>query len=64
MLVGMCAPFASKVCHQKDVSRSVEEDAINVEITIENACQQVYIGTAVVACVTIDKEKGNKHEID
>ena len=57
MLVGVCAPYASKVWCQQDIARSIEEEVNNVEIKIEHACQQDYVGKAVVACVTIDKEE-------
>ena len=57
MLVGACAPFASKAWCQKDIASSIEEDVKNIEIKIENACQQDYVGIAVVVCVTLDKEE-------
>ena len=57
MLVGVCVPFASKAWCQKDIARSVEKDVNNVEIKIENACQQDYVGRAVVVHVTMDKEE-------
>ena len=57
MLVGVCVPCTSKVWHQQDISRSIEEDFNNVEIKIENTCQQDYVGRAAVACVTMDKEE-------
>ena len=56
-LVGVCVPCASKVWCQKDIARSIEEDVDNIEIKIENVCQQDYVGRAVVACVTMGKEE-------
>ena len=35
----------------------MKEDDNNVEIRIENACQQDCVGRAVVACVTMDEEE-------
>ena len=39
------------------MARSIEEDFNNIEILIENACQQYCVGRAVVFYVTMDKEE-------
>ena len=57
MLVGVCAPFASKAWYQQDIANSIEEDINNVEIKIENEHQQDHIGRAVVVYATMDKEE-------
>ena len=54
ILVGVCAPFASKEWFQKEIFRNIEEDK-NLEIKIETACQHEYPGKAMVAHVTMDK---------
>ena len=57
MLVGVCAPFASKAWYQKDIESSVELEINNAEIKIENAFQQDYARRAVVVHVTMNKEE-------
>ena len=67
MLVGVCAPFASREWYQKDIATIIEEEACDVEIKIEDVCQQDHVGRAVVVHATADKEEDietkliNKH---
>ena len=57
MLVGVCAPHASKEWCQQDIARSVEKEVNNIETKIENVRQQERVGRAVVTCIAMDKEE-------
>ena len=57
MLVGVCVPYVSKEWYQQEIASNIEKDNDNIEIRIENACQQDCIGRVVVVHVTMDKEE-------
>ena len=50
-------PFASKEWNQQDTPSIIKEGENNIEIRIENTCQQVDTGRALVVHVTMDKEE-------
>ena len=56
ILIGVCVPFALKEWCQSEIDRFIEEEEGNIEIKIENMCQQEHSRIALVVYATMDKE--------